>query len=158
MAKRYAGPCVGADDLESVGVLAVIEAERNYLGLGEWVAFAVRVAQNRIRDEVRRAVKYDAGRVLYDALSSSATVVMLRKHALNPANIGAQDENAYVSQIMDRISTNALGKMLFAESLSGPVSCRAAAKKRRRAKSYRTHSRALKDAKTQAAELVSEDT
>src|SRR6185503_13695994 len=98
LAKRYAGPCVGADDLESVGVLAVIEAERNYLGLGDWVAFAVRVAQNRMRDEVRRSVKYDASRVLYEALSSTATVVMLRKHAMAPAINGAQDEDAYVAQ------------------------------------------------------------
>jgi hypothetical protein len=110
-----------------------------------------------MRDEVRRSVRYDAGRVLYDALSSTATVVMLRKHAVNPCVDGIQDENAYVSQIMSRIQVTALGKKLFAESLNGKVSCRAEAKKRRRAKSYRTHSRALKDAKTQAAELISED-
>jgi len=157
LAKRYAGPCVGADDLESVGVLAVIEAERNYLGLGDWVAFAVRVAQNRMRDEVRRSVKYDRGRVLYDALSSSATIVMLRHHALSPATAGVQDETAYVAQVMDRISTNALGKTLFAESLSGKVSCRAESKRRRRAKSRWAHARALKAAKMQAEALISEE-
>ena len=157
LAKRYAGHCVSAEDLESVGVLAVIEAQASFLCLGPWEAFAVRVAQNRMRDEVRRSVKYDAARVLYDALSSTATVVMLRKHSVSHAFAGRQDEDAYVSQIMGRIQTNALGKKLFAESLNGKVSCRAEAKKRRRAKSYRTHSRALKDAKLQAAELISED-
>lgn len=150
LAKRYARlSCVSADDLESVGVLAVLEAK--YEEQGKWVQFAVCVAQNRMRDEIRRAAKYSASRVLYDALSTTATMCMLRKHAAGGFASGVQDEDAYVSEIMGRIKTDALGKMLFAESLGAPV-------KRKKQRRHRvTLWRALKDVKTQAKTLVSED-
>jgi hypothetical protein len=108
-------------------------------------------------DAVRGELNYTSSRVLYDALSSTATVVMLRRHAMAPAINGVQDEDAYVSQIMGRISAKALGKALFVESLSGKVSCDAMGKRKRghRARTLRTH---LANARKSAAELVTEET
>lgn len=157
LAKRYAGPCITAEDLESVGALAFLEAEKRWDGTGNKQAFALDRCRLRMVDAVRDAVTYTAGRVLYDALSTTTTIAMLRKHAVGGSLPGLQDESAYVSEIMGRIETSALGKMLFVESLSGKVSCRAESKRRRLAKSRWAHARALKDAKTQAAELVADD-
>lgn len=150
LAKRYKGRSAGEDDLFSVGVLAVLEAERDFRGEGDWVGFAVCVASNRMKNEVKRSVRYEAASVRYDALSTTTTMCMLRKHALGGATAGVQDENAYVAEVMERIQTSALGKMLLVESLG-------AVKKRRRQKHRVTLWRALKDAKTQAAEIISED-
>lgn len=147
-----------AEDLESVGVLAVLEAK--YEEQGKWTQFAVCVAQNRIRDEVRRVVKYNGSRVLYDALSSTETVSMLRKHSMTPAINGEQDENAYLAQFMNRLVAPALGKALFVESLSGKVTCAGRTKARSKKAKWRIERRALRaleKTKEYAARLVSED-
>lgn len=150
LAKRLAGRCVSAEDLFSVGALAVVEAQEDYRGIGDWEGFAVCVAMNRMRNEIKRAVRYDGSRVLYDALSTTATMCMLRRHGIGGAVSGLQEEDAYVAEVMGRIKTRALGKVLFAESLGVPV-------KRKRRKHRVTLWRALNEAKTQARALVSED-
>lgn len=150
LAKRYERkPFVLAEDLESVAVLAILEAK--YEERGKWTEFAVCVAQNRMRDEVRRSVKYEVSRVLHDGLSTTATLCMLRKNGSGGATVAVQDEDAYVSQVMSRIRADALGKMLFAESLGVVV------KRRKQARHRVTRWRALKAAKTQAAALLSDD-
>jgi DNA-directed RNA polymerase specialized sigma24 family protein len=158
LSRKYACGSALAEDLESIATLAVIEAIPKFReDRGEWESFATKVAQNAILDELRAADTRGAAHVLIDALSASLTVALLaRSHRLG-GSPAFQDESAYVDQIMSRLETNALGKMLFAESLNGRVSCMAFSRQRRRAKSRWAYARALKDAKEQAAKLVSED-
>lgn len=137
-----------------MAVLAVIEAAPKYREeRGEWDSFAMKVAQNAIVDELRAATVRLNALVLVEALSASLTVALLAKSHRLGGGPAFQDEDAYVSQIMSRLETNAVGKMLFAESLNGRVSCDARAGKKRGQRGRTLRAR-LSEARNSAKELL----
>jgi hypothetical protein len=137
-----------------VAVLAVIEAEPKYREeRGEWDSFATKVAQTAMIHELCVTKKRNEALELFDALSASMTIALLAKSHRLGGGPAFQDEDAYVSEIMSRLETNAVGKMLFAESLNGRVSCDARARKKRgqRGRTLRTR---LSEARNSAKDLL----
>ena len=154
LSRKFACRVATAEELESVAVLAVIEAIPKFdEERGEWVSFATKVAQTAMIHELCVSNKRNAALELFDALSASLTIALLAKSHKLGGGPAFQDEDAYVAEIMSRLETNALGKMLFAESLNGRISCEARAGKRRGQKGRTLRTR-LSQARNSAKELL----
>lgn len=159
-ARRYSRVSnVSAEDLESCGVLAVLERQAKLDDARNWRSLALKIAIDGMRDEVRRSIKFRDTHSPYGALSATDTVSLLSRQGVGGIACRAtQLEDAYVSQVMSRLDAPDVGRDLLAAGVKfGPVSCDAIAihgRRKRKSASGRELRRAFRAARQAAATVV----